>query len=87
MEEQKPPGFYVPICQALTQPHLWYGVPRTLGIVNLCAALLLVGVYHWWYWLVVALGIHFGAKFLTRSDPYWLDIVIRHLRYRDYYEG
>jgi type IV secretory pathway TrbD component len=72
---------------ALTEPHLYCGVPRVLYIVNwgLCA-LMVIG-YHWWIMGLVCYVVHRAAKALTKHDPYWGAVILRHLRYSHFYEA
>jgi len=79
------PGFRIAVHNSLTKPILLAGVPRRLAILNgtLCAALTL-GL-HLWYGIPIALVIHVSAYYLTRKDPSFFDVILRHTHQKNYY--
>lgn len=87
MSEVLPEGFTMPICNALTEPKLYAGVPPGPCAANgvLCA-ITVIG-FHWWVMLLVCVGFHYALKQLTKHDPYWQEVLLRHLHYRSYYEA
>ena len=74
-------GFEVPVHQALTQPILLGGAPRSVAIVNgTLAAALGLGLRLWLVGIALwAIG-HLAAVWATRRDPLFVEVVRRHLR-------
>ena len=75
------PGFLAPVRQALTQPLLMGGAPRSYAILNgTLAAALGLGLRLW----LVGLGLwalgHFAAVWAAKRDPQFVDVVRKHLR-------
>ena len=81
MTEETTPGFVVPVHQALTQPILLGGAPRSVAILNgTLAAALGLGLRLWLAGLLLwAIG-HAAAVWAARRDPQFVDVVRRHLR-------
>ena len=76
-----PEGFVEPVRQALIQPVLLAGVPRTFALVNFTvAAALGLGAHQVLIAVPLVLGLHGLAVVLTKRDPLWLDVLLRHLR-------
>jgi type IV secretion system protein VirB3 len=66
---------------ALTQPMLISGVPRSFAILNLTVSLVLaLGLHLWWLGIPLGLAVHAAAVWLTKRDPWWFDVLRRHLR-------
>jgi type IV secretion system protein TrbD len=76
------PGFEVPVHRALTEPILLAGAPRSVAIVNgTLAAAIGLGLRLWIAGMVLwAIG-HMAAVWATKRDPFFVDVVRRHLRY------
>jgi type IV secretion system protein VirB3 len=76
------PGFEVPVHRALTEPILLAGAPRSVAIVNgTLAAAIGLGLRLWIAGLMLwAIG-HMAAVWATKRDPFFVDVVRRHLRY------
>lgn len=78
-------GFIIPVRRSLTQPILMAGAPRTATILNgtIAAALglglqlAIVGILYW----VVS---HTICVFLARRDPQFMDVLIRHIKHKNY---
>lgn len=87
MSEQLPEHFTSPIYHALTEPLLLAGVPRNFFILNACLTFALVAYLHWWWYLPIGIGGYAAVKMITKYDPQWFGIILRALRYRDYYEA
>lgn len=79
-------GYQIPIHNALTTPLLLAGVPRKFAILNgtFCAAFVL-GL-HTWFALPVFIITHMVAVLLTKRDPFFFSILVRHLRQKPYYQ-
>ena len=78
----------VPLHTSLTVPILLGGTPRSFAILNitLCA---LVGLGLRQVWLAIPVGLlaHSVAVWLTRQDPWWMDVLKRHLKEKAYYQA
>lgn len=82
-----PEGFEIDLFTSLTQPILFGGVPRTFAILNgtMTAIIALpLGLPV----LGVPLGLiaHTVAAWMTRRDPYFFEILLRHLRQETYWD-
>lgn len=74
-------GYQIPLYAALTQPQLFAGVPRELGILTLTLTLLLtIGLHLWWIGATAGLIAHGICVALTRRDPHWLPVFRAHLK-------
>lgn len=76
-----PDGYFEPVRQALIQPVLLGGVPRRFAMINFTlAAALGLGAHQVLIAVPLAFGLHTIAVVLTKRDPLWLDVLLRHLR-------
>lgn len=74
-------GFEIPLCVAATQPPMFFGLPRELGILALVVTLLItLGLKMWWLGIASGIGLHTACKAMTRRDPHWLLVFRAHLR-------
>lgn len=79
------PGYRIKLHSALVMPILLGGAPRRFALLNgtLCAAFVL-GLR-----ALLALPIfilfHVAAVFLAKKDPYFFEVMLRHLRQKRYY--
>ena len=78
-------SFEIPLHRALTEPLLLGGAPRTLAIMNgTVAAALGLGLQLWIAGLIVWLVGHGLAVHVARKDPAFMDVLVRHIRYKGY---
>ena len=79
------PGYRISLHTSLTMPIMLGGVPRQLAILNwtLCAALVL-GL-HAIYLLPLFVIIHFVAVYFSKKDPYFFEVMMRHLKQKRFY--
>lgn len=79
------PGYAAPVHRALTEPILLGGAPRAVAIANATlAAAIGLGLRLWLAGLVIwAIG-HAAAVWAARRDPWFVEVVRRHLRYPAY---
>jgi type IV secretion system protein TrbD len=83
-----PDGYEVPLFTSLTQPILLGGVPRSFAIVNVTlSACLAIGMQLWWLGIPLGLVMHGVAYFFTKRDPYFFEILRRHLWQKPHYES
>jgi type IV secretion system protein TrbD len=78
-------GYRIRLHNSLTTPLLLAGAPRQFTILNgtLCAALVL-GL-HAIYMLPVFIILHLVAVLLTKKDPYFFEVMLRHLKQKKFY--
>jgi len=76
------PGFEAPVHRALTEPILLGGAPRAFAIVNgTLSAAIGLGLRLWLVGLTFWLIAHVAAVWAAKRDPFFLDVVRRHVRY------
>ena len=76
------PGFEAPVHRALTEPILLAGAPRAVAILNgTLSAAIGLGLRLWIAGLVLwAIG-HMAAVWAAKRDPFFVEVVRRHVRY------
>ena len=76
------PGFEAPVHRALTEPILLAGAPRAVAILNgTLSAAIGLGLRLWIAGLVLwAIG-HMAAVWAAKRDPFFVDVIRRHVRY------
>lgn len=75
-------GFTAPVHRALTEPILLAGAPRAVAIVNgTLAAAIGFGLRLWIAGAAIWLVGHLAAVWAAKRDPYFVDVVRRHLCY------
>ncbi|MEM6625123.1 MAG: VirB3 family type IV secretion system protein [Pseudomonadota bacterium] len=80
-----PEGFVIPVHRALTEPILLGGAPRNAAILNgTIAAALGLGLQLWAVGVVYWIIAHGACVFMTKRDPQFLDVLIRHVRHKAY---
>ena len=74
------PGYLAPLRQALTQPILVGGAPRSFAILN--GTLAMVIIFSGALVAGVVLGVvgHFVGVFLARRDPHAMEVLKRGMR-------
>ena len=75
-------GFEAPVHRSLTEPILLAGAPRGVAIINgTVSAALGLGLRLWIAGLVFwAIG-HMAAGWTAKRDPFFVEVVRRHVRY------
>lgn len=79
------PGFRIKMHNSLTSPILLAGAPRKFAILNGTLGAALVFGLHVVYLLPLFIGLHLAAIFFTKKDPYFFDILLRHLKQKTFY--
>ena len=79
------PGFEASVHRALTEPILLAGAPRTVAIVNgTLSAAIGLGLRLWIAGLILWMVGHLAAVWAAKRDPFFLEVVRRHVRYPSY---
>ncbi|WP_312162925.1 VirB3 family type IV secretion system protein [Phenylobacterium sp.] len=79
------PGFTAPVHRALTEPILLGGAPRAVAVANATlAAAIGLGLRLWLAGLVIWAVGHGAAAWAARRDPWFVEVVHRHLRHPAY---
>jgi len=79
------PGFEAPVHRSLTEPILLGGAPRAVAIVNgTLAAAVGLGLRLWIAGLLIWIIGHAAAVWAAKRDPFFIDVVRRHLRHPTY---
>lgn len=79
------PGYRIKLHSAFITPILLGGAPRRFAIINgtfCCAFVLGLRAF---YVLPICLVLHVVAVFLAKKDPYFFEVMLRHLRQKRYY--
>lgn len=79
------PGYRIKLHSSLTTPIMLGGVPRKFSILNwtVCAALVL-GL-HAIYLLPLFIAFYVVAAFFAKKDPFFFEVILRHLRQKRFY--
>jgi type IV secretion system protein VirB3 len=82
VSEEPIAGFEAPVHRALTEPILLAGAPRAIAILNgTVSAAVGLGLRLWIAGLMLwALG-HMAAVWAAKRDPFFVEVVRRHVRY------
>jgi type IV secretory pathway TrbD component len=79
------PGFHVPVHRALTERILLGGAPRAVAIANgTLAAAIGLGLRLWIAGALLWLVGHAAAVWAAKRDPWFVEVVRRHLRFPPY---
>jgi type IV secretory pathway TrbD component len=76
----------IELFQSLTEPIMLAGVPRAFAIMNATMATVISMPLQLWY-IGIPLGIivHGVAAYLCKRDPYFFQILVRHLKQPSYW--
>ena len=76
------PGFEAPVHRALTEPILLAGAPRAVAILNgTLSAAIGLGLRLWIAGLLLWVMGHAAAVWAARRDPFFVEVVRRHVRF------
>jgi type IV secretion system protein VirB3 len=71
------PGLEVPLHRSLTQPIMFAGLPRNLGLLLWTAtAAFALGLHQLWV-LPIAVVLHVVFAAMARRDPSFFDVIVR----------
>ncbi len=80
------PDFEAPVHRSLTEPILLAGAPRAIAMVNgTLAAAMGLGLRLWLVGLALWAVGHMAAVWAAKRDPFFVDVVRRHVRYPTYF--
>jgi type IV secretion system protein TrbD len=77
---------HVKLHQALVMPILIGGTPRRFAILNGTIGAAFVLGMHLLYVLPLFVGLHIIALLMTKKDPYFFEVILRHMRKKTYYD-
>lgn len=81
-------GFEIPVHRSLTEQIMMAGVPRNIAILNgTLAAAMGLGLRLWLVGFLVWVVGHGIAAFAARKDPQFMEVLIRHLKFKSYLEA
>jgi type IV secretory pathway TrbD component len=70
-------GLEVPLHRSLTQPIMFAGLPRNLGLLLWTAtAAFALGLHQLWV-LPLAILLHLVFAAMARRDPFFFDVIVR----------
>ena len=75
-----------PIRLSLGLPQLMWGVARRMAIINITLTLALLNSTRSLWVLFIGGGLHAGAYWLTKKDPYWIEKFVRYWKTPRYYD-
>lgn len=79
------PGFNIPIHNSLTTPILLGGAPRKFSIINgTILAAVTLGLQSF-YAIPICLLAQGVAVYYTKKDPYFFEVMLRHIKQKVYY--
>lgn len=82
---QKTPGFRLKLHNSLVMPIMLAGAPRQFAILNgTIGAALILGL-HAIYLLPLFIIFHLIAVILAKKDPYFFEVLLRHIKQKKYY--
>ena len=85
MDEKDVEGYEIPIYRALTEKLFWCNVPRELFLLNLLSCVCIVFIFHFFYYIPLAIICHFVFVYLAKNDPFIFDVFNRYRRTEKYY--
>jgi len=88
MSDGQAEGFEIAFHGSVAEPITVAGVPRTIAILNgTLTAVLALGLQVPWIGIPLGLAIHSACFWLTKRDPYFFDLLKRHIRQRPYWDA
>ena len=77
---KRPEGFEVPLHRSLTEPMLLAGLPRAVALVLwTTVGAFAFGLHQVWV-LPIGIAVHLAAAAVTKSDPYFFDVLLLALK-------
>lgn len=81
-------GFEIGFHSSLSEPVTIGGVPRMIAVLNgTVTATLALGLQVPMIGIPLGLAVHVCAYWLTKRDPYFFDVLGRHIRQKPYWDA
>ena len=80
------PGFQISVHSALTKPILMMGASRSFTLLNAFTCLALLFGFHSLLVIPVSILIQIIAGQITKKDPNGFEILLRHIKQKNYYK-
>ena len=80
------PGFQISIHSALTKPILMMGASRSFTLLNGFTCLALIFGFHSFLVIPLCLLVQIIAAQITKKDPNGFEIILRHIKQKNYYK-
>jgi type IV secretion system protein VirB3 len=81
-------GFEIGFHSSLSEPVAIGGVPRMIAVLNgTVTATLALGLQVPMIGIPLGLAVHVCAYWLTKRDPYFFDVLGRHIRQKPYWDA
>lgn len=81
-------GFVIPVHRSLTERIMLGGAPRNVAIVNgTLAAAIGLGLQLWIAGAAIWIVGHGAAVLAAKKDPQFMDVLMRHIRHKNYLEA
>lgn len=78
----------IPLYQALSEPFLLAGVPRTAAFSIWISALALAGgMQQWLIGIALGMALHMLAARLAKIDTFIMEVALRHINYPTYFDS
>ena len=88
MSQPRPEGFEIGFHPSLSEPVTIGGVPRTIAVLNgTLTAMIALGFHLPLIGVPLGLVIHGVCYALTKRDPYFFDVLRRHLKQKPYLDA
>ena len=79
------PGYTIPIHSSLTTPIMLGGAPRKFSIINgTILAAVTLGLQSF-YAIPICVIAQVVAVYYTKKDPYFFEVILRHVKQKIYY--
>lgn len=79
------PGYRLQLHNSLVTPIMIAGAPRKFAILNSTLGAALILGLHAIYLLPLFIILHIAAVFFAKKDPYFFEVLLRHLKQKKYY--
>ena len=79
-------GFSIRVHNSLTSQLFTAGVPRQFFILNATLAAAIILGMHSWYGMPIFIIVHVIALLMTKKDPQFFQVMVRHIKKKSYYD-
>ena len=74
----------IPFYHGMTERIMMVGIPRKIAILGGTISFVLVLGLHSWWVIPAIIILYFILVFLYKKDPYFLEIMVEHIKSNDY---